>query len=547
MSDKDKIRNFILMFYMDYKKFMEQKVFEFCYESNKSNSIELEILNKNQIDINDGNCIKILFPKWKQYFEKLTCNTEYGQYDKKNYYSLSVQLKQRELKKLISSIFDTLVEENNLSSFDSINSFFNLVATKDSFIYNNLNNLKKKVIKKFKLEKIESELKMNDFVDGVRVFNFYNIGCYEKTTSYNIKVDIDNINLLKKQLNEGFLHNVFLLKFINNYCTIALSLLLKLFGYSYGTFMIMIGEYKEDLKDFAKANEVMDSNKIDLSIKIKKLSDIFSDELYKAYNSFSSEVKLLVDYNVEYFISTIFSNMKGASKETFNLYEYYEGPILSTFKKLKISKVGFEEFIELMCTCFSQTLDEDILNIHTICFAIEHNDLFVEDIKNIVKLILDNRFFEYIEKAKEKISKENKQKELERILNNDLGLEKEKSSLLNKYESIENGYDFEEFVSELYEKKGYKCSVTTKSKDQGADIIAEKDNERFVIQAKFYNNPVGNKAIQEVVASKAFYNANKAIIVTNSTFTASAIQLAYKNRVELVDKDILLEMINGLN
>lgn len=69
----------------------------------------------------------------------------------------------------------------------------------------------------------------------------------------------------------------------------------------------------------------------------------------------------------------------------------------------------------------------------------------------------------------------------------------------------------------------------------GADVIAYKDNIKYVIQAKFYNNPVGNKAVQEVVASIGMYKANKGIVVTNSTFTTSAIELAQANNIELVD------------
>lgn len=69
----------------------------------------------------------------------------------------------------------------------------------------------------------------------------------------------------------------------------------------------------------------------------------------------------------------------------------------------------------------------------------------------------------------------------------------------------------------------------------GADVIAYKDNIKYVIQVKFYNNPVGNKAVQEVVGAIGMYKADKGIVVTNSTFTPSAIELAQANNIELVD------------
>lgn len=69
----------------------------------------------------------------------------------------------------------------------------------------------------------------------------------------------------------------------------------------------------------------------------------------------------------------------------------------------------------------------------------------------------------------------------------------------------------------------------------GADVIAYKDNVKYVIQVKFYNNPVSNKAVQEVVGAIGMYKADKGIVVTNSTFTSSAIELAKANDIELVD------------
>lgn len=69
----------------------------------------------------------------------------------------------------------------------------------------------------------------------------------------------------------------------------------------------------------------------------------------------------------------------------------------------------------------------------------------------------------------------------------------------------------------------------------GADVIAYKDNKKYVIQVKFYNNPVGNKAVQEVVGAIGMYKADKGIVVTNSTFTTSAIELANANNIELIN------------
>ena len=82
--------------------------------------------------------------------------------------------------------------------------------------------------------------------------------------------------------------------------------------------------------------------------------------------------------------------------------------------------------------------------------------------------------------------------------------------------------------------------------DQGADLLLSKSVQKVVVQAKKYSNKVTNKAIQEVFAAKAYYNAEKAIVVTSSSFTDSAIQLALSNDVELLDNARLSKAIKNL-
>jgi restriction system protein len=70
-----------------------------------------------------------------------------------------------------------------------------------------------------------------------------------------------------------------------------------------------------------------------------------------------------------------------------------------------------------------------------------------------------------------------------------------------------------------------------------------KAGERTVVQAKRYTQPVGNKAVQEVVGSLAMYDATKAMVVTTNKFTPAAIKLADANLVELVNRDALEELM----
>jgi len=99
---------------------------------------------------------------------------------------------------------------------------------------------------------------------------------------------------------------------------------------------------------------------------------------------------------------------------------------------------------------------------------------------------------------------------------------------------IQDGYEYEEYVAKLLRQHGWNARVTKGSGDQGADIIANKDNTKAAVQCKFYTNPVGNQSVQEVFAAQAYYGCDKAYVITNSTFTPSAKQLANKSGVDLL-------------
>lgn len=89
------------------------------------------------------------------------------------------------------------------------------------------------------------------------------------------------------------------------------------------------------------------------------------------------------------------------------------------------------------------------------------------------------------------------------------------------------GYQYEYECAEYLKSKGFiNVEVTKASGDQGVDVIAEKDGLKYAIQCKHYGNAVPNKAIQEIYAGAKFYGCDVAVVMTNSTFTKSAIELA---------------------
>ena len=101
-----------------------------------------------------------------------------------------------------------------------------------------------------------------------------------------------------------------------------------------------------------------------------------------------------------------------------------------------------------------------------------------------------------------------------------------------------SGLEFEEYAASVLRNKGFKgVKVTQGSGDQGIDILASKKGVSYAIQVKKYSRPVGNKAVQEAYSGCAYYECDVPVVLTNSTFTPSAKELAKKNNVELWNID----------
>jgi predicted GNAT superfamily acetyltransferase len=102
------------------------------------------------------------------------------------------------------------------------------------------------------------------------------------------------------------------------------------------------------------------------------------------------------------------------------------------------------------------------------------------------------------------------------------------------FDVVVDPYEYESLVAEKLVSIGWSARVTPGSGDQGVDVVATKDDRHIVIQCKLYSQPVGNKAVQEAHAAKGFEQAGEAYVVTNSSYTRSAQQLASSLGVTLL-------------
>lgn len=102
-----------------------------------------------------------------------------------------------------------------------------------------------------------------------------------------------------------------------------------------------------------------------------------------------------------------------------------------------------------------------------------------------------------------------------------------------RFDAVRNGREFELFCADELKKSGWQVTVTRGSRDQGADLLATRGRDQLVVQCKLLNRPVGNYAVQEVVAARAHHSCNRAMVVSNQGFTVSAVELAATNDVQL--------------
>ncbi|MCL5435451.1 MAG: restriction endonuclease [Patescibacteria group bacterium] len=125
------------------------------------------------------------------------------------------------------------------------------------------------------------------------------------------------------------------------------------------------------------------------------------------------------------------------------------------------------------------------------------------------------------------------------------------------------GYPFEDFVAEILKKEGF--TTKTRSLLSGAcvnheiDVIAQKQNERVMVEAKFHNEAGTRTEVHVALYTKARfddvknkYNLSQAWIVTNTKVTSDALAYALCANVKIIswsypEKEGLRDLIEKFN
>ena len=455
--------------------------------------------------------------------------------------------------------------------------------------------LKKEKIEKIKLKKLEQEKKERFYKECLEK-NLFKIesdenkkNLLELAKKNELKEDIEQLiqqMYYVEKSKDIIFSNYFFIKYIKQ--------IIKMNGIY--EFVCLVGELRCN-ENLSKSN----NSTVDLLLEMNENNPQKLLEYIVYYNKLLNIIKNDEELNticnnlLKSNIKNKYIDYKYISKKIYDIYNSHyrekykikitQNDFSNIFVLIKYEKNNngkYSEFYKLISQDYKRAIDfpktvyeKLVLHKRKLAFYEDISYYYILDKKNelsfyeICKLLLDmdemwTRYFNIVNKEKEKIEKiKEKEKELSikkeieqervRLLKGDISKEAKINDTIKEnkikqkgieigYQNVKDGYEFEEYVANLYKELGYKIEeVTKKSGDQGADVIAYKNNIKYVIQVKFYNNPVGNKAVQEVVGAKGMYKADKGIVITNSTFTQSAIELAKANNIELVNGEKIEE------
>lgn len=114
-----------------------------------------------------------------------------------------------------------------------------------------------------------------------------------------------------------------------------------------------------------------------------------------------------------------------------------------------------------------------------------------------------------------------------------------------KYQPVQDGLEFEVLCTQILTAKGYEnVELTPTTGDYGVDIFAEKDGVRWAFQCKYYTNPVGVRAVQEIYSGRDFYICHgRRCYDRTACFTKNAVTLANELNILLWDGNMLDKLL----
>jgi len=111
-----------------------------------------------------------------------------------------------------------------------------------------------------------------------------------------------------------------------------------------------------------------------------------------------------------------------------------------------------------------------------------------------------------------------------------------------------NGYQFEDYISNLFQKLGFSVEATDYSNDGGIDLVATYEKPifsgKYIIQCKKWSGPVGQPEVRDLYGVVMDQRANKGILITPSDYTQQAYDFAKGKNIELINGSVLKTLIS---
>jgi hypothetical protein len=104
-----------------------------------------------------------------------------------------------------------------------------------------------------------------------------------------------------------------------------------------------------------------------------------------------------------------------------------------------------------------------------------------------------------------------------------------------------DGIDFEHWCAARIEAQGWAVRVSKSTGDQGVDIEAMRGGKTVAVQCKRYQQPIGNKSVQEAFTGMTHYSADLAVVIGTGGFTKAALDVAASSGVILLDAENISE------
>lgn len=114
-----------------------------------------------------------------------------------------------------------------------------------------------------------------------------------------------------------------------------------------------------------------------------------------------------------------------------------------------------------------------------------------------------------------------------------------------------NGYEFEDYICQLYQELGYEVEHTPYSGDGGKDAVLKKDGEIYLVECKHYVSgaEIGERDLRIFDSAMHDYNAKKGFYINLGRFRKGTDAFAKNHNIELIGRkelQILIEQADKM-